>query len=167
VRPSESGSWRLGELAPFVWGLLTLCNGQCNTVCNLQTSNNLQVPAGYANRRSDLKKDCEFTCLEVSGNSKPGEKLAEYTVETFGNQGRSPDQINLMTLHSSKGLEFQAVIMIGMEEGAIPSSYARTAEEVEEAGRLFYVGLTRAMSSVHLMYAFKESPLITQVRRAT
>jgi superfamily I DNA/RNA helicase len=72
-----------------------------------------------------------------------------------------------MTLHSSKGLEFQAVIMIGMEEGAIPSSYARMAEEVEEAGRLFYVGLTRAMSSVHLMYGFNESPLITQVRRAT
>lgn len=104
---------------------------------------------------------------ELLEASKPGGKLAEYTVETFGNQGRSPDQINLMTLHSSKGLEFQAVIMIGLEEGAIPSSYARTAEEVEEAGRLFYVGLTRAMSSVHLMYAFKESPLITQVRKAT
>jgi superfamily I DNA/RNA helicase len=104
---------------------------------------------------------------ELLEASKTGGKLAEYTVETFGNQGRSPDQINLMTLHSSKGLEFQAVIMIGMEEGAIPSSYARTAEEVEEAGRLFYVGLTRAMSSVHLMYAFNESPLITQVRRAT
>ena len=82
---------------------------------------------------------------ELLEASKLGGKLADYTVETFGNQGRSPNQINLMTLHSSKGLEFQAVIMIGMEEGAIPSSYARTAEEVEEARRLFYVGLTRAM----------------------
>ena len=56
VRPSESASWRLGELAPFVWGLLTLCNGQCNAVRNLQTSNHLQMPAGYANRHSDFKK---------------------------------------------------------------------------------------------------------------
>jgi superfamily I DNA/RNA helicase len=99
--------------------------------------------------------------------AKTGGKLAGYTVETFGNQGRSPDQINLMTLHSSKGLEFQAVIMINLEEGAIPSTYDKTTEAVEEAGRLFYVGLTRAMSSVHLMYAFNESPLVTQVRKAT
>lgn len=99
--------------------------------------------------------------------AKSGGKLAGYTVETFGNQGRSPDQINLMTLHSSKGLEFQAVIMINLEEGAIPSTYDKTKEAVEEAGRLFYVGLTRAINSVHLMYAFNESPLVTQVRKAT
>ena len=104
---------------------------------------------------------------ELREAAKTGGKLAGYTIETFGNQGRSPDQINLMTLHSSKGLEFQAVIMIGLEEGAIPSSYDRTKEAIEEAGRLFYVGLTRAMSSVHLMYAFKESPLVTQVRKGT
>ncbi len=42
-----------------------------------------------------------------------------------------------MTLHSSKGLEFQAVIMINLEEGAIPSTYDRTKEAVEEARRLF------------------------------
>lgn len=104
---------------------------------------------------------------EVREAAKAGGKLAGYTVETFGNQGRSPDQINLMTLHSSKGMEFQAVIMINLEEGAIPSSYDRTKEAIEEAGRLFYVGLTRAMSSVHLMYALKESPFVTQVRKAT
>jgi ATP-dependent DNA helicase Rep/DNA helicase-2/ATP-dependent DNA helicase PcrA len=104
---------------------------------------------------------------ELLEGAKSGGKLAGYTIETFGNQGRSPDQINLMTLHSSKGLEFHAVIMIGLEEGAIPSTYDRTKEAIEEAGRLFYVGLTRAMSSVHLMYAFKESPLVTQVRKGT
>lgn len=98
--------------------------------------------------------------------TKAGGELSGYTVETFGNQGRSSDQINLMTLHSSKGLEFQAVIMIGLEEGAIPSTYDRTKEAIEEARRLFYVGLTRAKSSVHLMYGFNESPFVTQVRNA-
>jgi superfamily I DNA/RNA helicase len=111
--------------------------------------------------------DEQETFEELREAAEAGGELAGYTLETFGNQGRSPDQINLMTLHSSKGLEFQAVIMIGLEEGAIPSSYDRTKEAIEEAGRLFYVGLTRAMSSVHLMYAFNESPLVTQVRKAT
>jgi len=100
--------------------------------------------------------------LKVSGKGGP---LEHYTVEIFGNQGRSPDQINLMTLHSSKGLEFQAVIMVGLEEGALPSGLDRTAEQVEEAARLFYVGLTRAKSSVHLMYGFVESPFVTRVKQ--
>jgi superfamily I DNA/RNA helicase len=99
--------------------------------------------------------------------SNRGGALEAYTVEIFGNQGKSPDQINLMTLHSSKGLEFQAVIMIGLEEGSIPSGFDRTAEQLEEAARLFYVGVTRAKSSVHLMYGFNESPFVTKVRQAT
>jgi superfamily I DNA/RNA helicase len=111
--------------------------------------------------------DEEENFEELREAAKSGGKLAGYTVETFGNQGRSPHQINLMTLHSSKGLEFQAVIMINLEEGAIPSTYDKTKQAIDEAGRLFYVGLTRAMSSVHLMYGFKESPLVTQVRKAT
>lgn len=111
--------------------------------------------------------DEQETFEDLREAAKSAGKLSGYTVETFGNQGRSPDQINLMTLHSSKGLEFQAVIMINLEEGAIPSIYDKTKEAIDEAGRLFYVGLTRAVSSVHLMYAFNESPLVTQVRRAT
>jgi superfamily I DNA/RNA helicase len=45
-----------------------------------------------------------------------------------------------MTLHSSKGLEFQAVIMMGLEAGVFPSGYDKTEEQLEEAKRLFYVG---------------------------
>jgi ATP-dependent DNA helicase Rep/DNA helicase-2/ATP-dependent DNA helicase PcrA len=104
---------------------------------------------------------------DLLGASKKGGVLEAYTVEIFGNQGKSPDLINFMTLHSSKGLEFQAVIMVGLEEGVFPSSFDRTAEQLEEAARLFYVGLTRAKSSVHLMYGFSESPFVTKVRHAT
>jgi ATP-dependent DNA helicase Rep/DNA helicase-2/ATP-dependent DNA helicase PcrA len=93
--------------------------------------------------------------------------LQAFTVEIFGNQGKSPDQINLMTLHSSKGLEFQAVIMIGLENGVFPSSYDRTDEQLEEAARLFYVGVTRAKNQVHLIYDSDESPLITSIRKAS
>ncbi|MEJ6007755.1 ATP-dependent helicase [Paucibacter sp. AS339] len=96
-----------------------------------------------------------------------GGPLHSFTVEIFGNQGRSPDQINLMTLHSSKGLEFQAVIMMGLEAGVFPSTYDNTEEQLDEAARLFYVGVTRAKTQVHLMFDSNESPLITAIREAT
>jgi hypothetical protein len=111
--------------------------------------------------------DEKETFEDLVDASKKGGALEAYTVEIFGNQGKGPDQINLITLHSSKSLEFEAVIMIGLEDGAFPSIYDRTGEQLEEAPRLFYVGVTRAKSSVHLMYGFNESPFVTKIRQAT
>lgn len=102
----------------------------------------------------------------LEGTDKGG-PLESYTVEIFGHQGKSPDQINLMTLHSSKGLEFQAVIMVGLEAGEFPNNFEQSGERLEEVTRLFYVGVTRAKELVYLLYGFKESPLITTVREAT
>lgn len=94
-----------------------------------------------------------------------GEVLGGFTVQIFGNHGKSPDQINLMTLHSSKGLEFQAVIMPGLEDGIFPNDYEKnSAEQYQEAARLFYVGVTRAKAQVHLMFNSEESPFITGIR---
>ncbi|ALY60536.1 TPA: ATP-dependent helicase [Pseudomonas aeruginosa] len=104
---------------------------------------------------------------DLINEADTGGALEQFTVEIFGNQGKSPDQINLMTLHSSKGLEFQAVIMLGLEKGALPSSYDRTPEQVQESTRLFYVGVTRAKSQVHLTFNTDESPLLTTIRTAT
>ena len=57
----------------------------------------------------------------------------------------SPDfALKLSTLHNAKGREYQAVAMIDLHEGRIPFYQARTAEDIEEAKRLFYVGVTRA-----------------------
>lgn len=117
----------------------------------------LEEEAGLADEKDNF--------ADLLHSSKDG-PLREYTVETFGSQGRSPDQINLMTLHSSKGLEFQAVIMVGLEAGEFPSRFDNTAAKLDEARRLFYVGLTRAKEIVHLMYGFDESQFITQVREA-
>lgn len=98
--------------------------------------------------------------------SKDG-ALKDYSVEVFGNQGRSPEQINLMNLHNCKGLEFETVFIVGLEEGVFPSNRDNTPEKVEEKMRLFYVGITRAKSVVHLMYGFSQSPFISIVREAT
>lgn len=59
----------------------------------------------------------------------------------------------LITLHSAKGLEFDAVIMMGMDQGKIPSWAAKTPESKREPRRLFYVGLTRARHEVHITFS--------------
>lgn len=72
------------------------------------------------------------------------------------NQDGSGDYINLMTLHSSKGLEFNNVFIVGMEEGILPHSRSFTDEDgLEEERRLCYVGITRARERLFLTFADK------------
>jgi len=62
--------------------------------------------------------------------------------------------VSLMTLHSAKGLEFDAVFLAGLEEGLLPHGRALgSSAEVEEERRLFYVGMTRAKLSLVLSRA--------------
>jgi DNA helicase-2/ATP-dependent DNA helicase PcrA len=64
------------------------------------------------------------------------------------------NRVSLMTLHSSKGLEFPVVFITGLEDGLFPLSRTfNMPKELEEERRLFYVGLTRAMEKVYLLYA--------------
>lgn len=64
------------------------------------------------------------------------------------------NKISLMTIHSSKGLEFPHVYVAGMEENIFPSGGVYTSPaEIEEERRLFYVAMTRAKSSLHLAFA--------------
>ncbi len=70
------------------------------------------------------------------------------------NQDGTNNYLNLMTLHSSKGLEFDYVFMIGMEEGLLPHSRAFVDEgELEEERRLCYVGITRAKQKLFMTFA--------------
>lgn len=64
------------------------------------------------------------------------------------------DAVQLMTLHSAKGLELPLVFMVGVEEGMFPSQMsAEEAGRLEEERRLCYVGMTRAMQKLYITYA--------------
>jgi DNA helicase-2/ATP-dependent DNA helicase PcrA len=64
------------------------------------------------------------------------------------------DTVNLMTIHSAKGLEFPVILVAGLEEGLLPhASSLENPAEMEEERRLFYVALTRAEKEVHLLHA--------------
>ncbi|MEM1128201.1 MAG: UvrD-helicase domain-containing protein [Bacteroidota bacterium] len=81
--------------------------------------------------------------------------LQEVTLLTDADEDRGDDnQVRLMTLHASKGLEFPTVFVTGLEEGLFPlAKAAQDRQELEEERRLFYVGVTRAEAHLYLSYA--------------
>ncbi|WP_345628935.1 ATP-dependent DNA helicase UvrD2 [Rugosimonospora acidiphila] len=66
--------------------------------------------------------------------------------------------VTLASLHSAKGLEWDAVFLVGLAEGTLPTMYAKTPEALEEERRLLYVGITRARQWLWLSYASARSP---------
>jgi len=69
-------------------------------------------------------------------------------------EGDDSDKVALMTIHLAKGLEFEYVFIVGLEEDLFPSAMSMsTRSELEEERRLFYVALTRAEKQAYLTYA--------------
>jgi DNA helicase-2/ATP-dependent DNA helicase PcrA len=82
--------------------------------------------------------------------------LSHAALEAGETQGEEWDDcVQLMTLHSAKGLEFPLVFMAGMEDGLFPHqrSVQESGGRLEEERRLCYVGMTRAMEQLYLTYA--------------
>lgn len=74
-------------------------------------------------------------------------------ISDLDNYNESEEGVTLMTLHTSKGLEYPVVFMIGLEENIFPHSRSIfEPDELEEERRLFYVGLTRAREKCYLIY---------------
>ena len=81
--------------------------------------------------------------------------LTHAALESGDNQGEDFDDcVQLMTIHSAKGLEFKLVFLVGMEENLFPSQQSvDDVGRLEEERRLCYVGMTRAMQHLYLTYA--------------
>lgn len=70
---------------------------------------------------------------------------------------KNGEGLQLMTMHASKGLEFQTVIVPECNEGKIPSDKSKTQAEIEEERRMFYVAITRAKHKLCLVYHDKKT----------
>ena len=82
--------------------------------------------------------------------------IALATLDSSGDSNQSnQDCVQLMTVHSAKGLEFPVVFLVGLEEDLFPSRQSKDEQKLDEERRLCYVGMTRAMNTLTLSYARK------------
>ncbi|MFF5535689.1 ATP-dependent DNA helicase UvrD2 [Streptomyces cinerochromogenes] len=94
--------------------------------------------------------------------ARPTATLADFVAELDerANAQHAPtvQGVTLASLHAAKGLEWDVVFLVGIAEGMLPITYARTDEQIEEERRLLYVGVTRARERLHLSWALSRSP---------
>ena len=113
--------------------------------------------AGYKKENIEELKNVASTYVNKYGKKSLELFLQEIALieeEQDKNKDGSGQNINMMTLHSSKGLEFKYIFIIGMEEGLLPHSRSFTDEDgLEEERRLCYVGITRAKEKLYLTFA--------------
>lgn len=81
-----------------------------------------------------------------------GGPLEDLDLASLGGRDGSPLHLNLLTLHSAKGCEYDVVIMVGLDLGSLPWRNEAPATQ-RESRRLFYVGLTRARDEIHMLYS--------------
>lgn len=98
---------------------------------------------------------------EPSGVAAAGPTLAEFGEELARRaalqHAPTVEGVTLASLHAAKGLEWDAVFLVGLADGTLPTTYARTPEALEEERRLLYVGVTRARQWLWLSYASARS----------
>ena len=105
-----------------------------------------------------LAEDFERLPLSSNGEqSRQSRSLVDFTEELARRaalqHAPTVDGVTLTSLHSAKGMEWDAVFLVGLVEGVLPTTYAKTLAAVEEERRLLYVGITRARQWLTLSYA--------------
>ena len=84
--------------------------------------------------------------------------VAELDARAAAQHAPAVEGVTLASLHAAKGLEWDAVFLVGLTEGTMPIIYAKTDEQVEEERRLLYVGATRARRNLSLSWSLSRSP---------
>jgi DNA helicase-2/ATP-dependent DNA helicase PcrA len=131
-----------------------------NIVKELFNDKSTEGLARYENVQELLNSIKEWTESPSNDDGELGDKslgsyLQQITLITDAdNDTENEDTVKLMTVHAAKGLEFDCVFVVGLEETLFPSGMSvNTREELEEERRLFYVAVTRAKKHLWLSYA--------------
>ncbi len=122
-----------------------------------------QPPAGSGAVRDQWESLAALVRLaEDFARAKPTATLSDLVAElderAAAQHAPTVQGVTLASLHSAKGLEWDAVFLVGLTEGMMPITYAKTDEQVEEERRLLYVGVTRARHHLGLSWALSRSP---------
>jgi DNA helicase-2/ATP-dependent DNA helicase PcrA len=95
--------------------------------------------------------------MAMAEDQPDGTGIKEFAAELFersaGQHEPTMAAVTLATLHSAKGLEWDTVYLIGLQDGLVPIGYAKTPAAIDEERRLLYVGLTRARKRLHLSWS--------------
>ncbi|MEU6891693.1 ATP-dependent DNA helicase UvrD2 [Streptomyces sp. NPDC046557] len=122
-----------------------------------------EPPAGSGAVRDQWESVAALVRLaEDFARARPGATLADLTVELderkAAQHAPTVQGVTLASLHAAKGLEWDAVFLVGLTDGMMPITYAKTDEQVEEERRLLYVGVTRARLHLTLSWALSRAP---------
>lgn len=163
------GAHRLGQFVEWAQGLMR----RGESAPPAQLLNTLMTDIGYADwlreasaneRQAKRKLDnvAEFVqWLKRAAEPEDGQpKTLDQVVTRLGlldmlsqrDDGSDSQRVQLSTLHAAKGLEFDHVFLVGVEEGLIPHHNSLAEDKLEEERRLLYVGITRARKTLVLTY---------------
>ncbi|MFE2560490.1 ATP-dependent DNA helicase UvrD2 [Streptomyces sp. NPDC059352] len=131
-----------------------------------------QPPAGSGAVRDRWESLAALVRLaEDFARAKAGATLSDLVAElderAAAQHAPTVQGVTLASLHAAKGLEWDAVFLVGLTEGMMPITYAKTDEQVEEERRLLYVGVTRARLHLSLSWALSRAPGGRASRRPT
>jgi DNA helicase-2/ATP-dependent DNA helicase PcrA len=115
----------------------------------LESSGLLLMYEGEAEERVARRENLAQLAAAVAEAASRQQSLADFldavALLSDADEDSSPDAVSLMTLHSAKGLEFDVVFLVGLEDGLLPHANSRDDDDgLEEERRLAYVGMTRA-----------------------
>jgi DNA helicase II / ATP-dependent DNA helicase PcrA len=140
IRDALSGLRRAGDLAGWTAGLeAEIGRGPADRAENLQALANLAA---------------EFSSLDPAGG---GPAFLAWVERAADDEPAGADGVEICTFHRAKGLEWELVVVGGVEDGYVPHYLSQEGEALDEERRLLYVACTRASDQLHLTWARRRS----------